>query len=82
MDILITFFMTLVMFVGIMLVFRKPLLWYLKINEHLSNQQEIIKLLKEKQRGDKIPENSQGNKKGYHSKPHNRRTDKDNTCLN
>lgn len=70
MDILITFFMTLVMFAGIMLVFRKPLLWYLKINEHLSNQQEIIRLLKEKPMQNKNPMDNPNNKKRNHRNSH------------
>lgn len=34
------------MFVGFMLVIRKPLLWYLRINERVENQRQIIGLLK------------------------------------
>ena len=48
MDIFITFTLTLIMFAGFMLIIRKPLLWYLKINDHLRNQLELIKLLREK----------------------------------
>lgn len=48
MDILITFTLTLIMFAGFMLIIRRPLLWYLKINDHLLNQEELIKLLREK----------------------------------
>ena len=46
MDVLIVFLMTLAMLVGFMLVIRKPLLWYLRINEQVENQRQIIGLLK------------------------------------
>lgn len=46
MDVLIVFLMTLAMFVGFMLVIRKPLLWYYRINEQVENQRQIIGLLK------------------------------------
>ena len=38
--------MTLAMFAGFMLVIRRPLLWYYRINEQTENQRQIIELLK------------------------------------
>lgn len=36
------------MFVGLMLAFRKPLLWYFRINEFLDKQDKIIEMMQEK----------------------------------
>ena len=58
MDIFITFTLTLIMFAGFMLIIRKPLLWYLKINDHLRNQEELIKLLREKDKEPRKPNES------------------------
>jgi len=33
------------MFAGFMLVIRRPLLWYYRINEQVENQRKIIELL-------------------------------------
>lgn len=70
MDILITFTLTLVMFAGVALIFRKPMLWYLKIEEHLANQKEIIRLLSEnKQKHQKSYDDSEKHRKKHHHQP-------------
>ena len=67
MDILITFTLTLIMFAGVALIFRKPLLWYLKIDQHLDNQKEIITLLQnKKQQYTKPSERHDKNRKKHH----------------
>lgn len=35
----------LALFIGVLLVLRRPVLWYFRVNEHLDNQRRIIALL-------------------------------------
>lgn len=65
MDTLIVFMMTLAMMAGFMLIIRRPLLWYLRINERIDNQRQIIeqlKLLNDKQQSNKSAVNADNRK--------------------